>query len=167
MRPFPAEIRAQGPLVSFVDLLFLLVAFFTLLLFFIQQERTMAVEELERTQERLEVLEPFMEQITTLREVQQEKRRREHERDLRRASKDRVRLEYRVLENGTIRYAGDSMTLDRFLSEVLAPLRERHWVSLRGYANAETPFGTVIETRSRLLREQGEFDTYWDNVARP
>ena len=167
MTPFPAEKRSQGPLVSFVDLLFLLVAFFTLLLFFVQQQRTEAVQELELTQERLEVLEPFMEQITTLRETQDKKRRREQERELRRAAKDRVRLEYHVLENGVIRYEGGSMTLERFLGEVLAPLRERHWVSLRGYSHPETPFGTVIETRSRLLRDQGEFDTYWDNVTRP
>lgn len=167
MNPIPAEKRAQGPLVSFVDLLFLLVAFFTLLLFFVQQQRTEAVQELEQTQERLEALEPFMEQITTLRETQDKKRRREQERELRRAAKDRVRLEYHVLENGVIRYEGGSMTLERFLGEVLAPLRERHWVSLRGYSRPETPFGTVIETRSRLLRDQGEFDTYWDNVTRP
>ncbi len=86
---------------------------------------------------------------------------------MRRAAKDRVRLEYHVLENGVIRYEGVSMTLERFLGEVLAPLREDHWVSLRGYARPETPFGTVIETRSRLLRDQGEFDTYWDNVTGP
>lgn len=178
MLPAP-EKRAQGSLVAFIDLLFLLVAFFTLLLFFIQQERTVAEEELEQTQQRLEEtrearaaaeqvvesLEPYMEKIAALQQAERERARREAEKAKRRARKDRVRVTYEVLADGDIRYRERVYGAEAFRREVVEPLREEHWISFRAFATPDTPFGQVVSTRRKLLEHQGEFDTYWDNLT--
>lgn len=179
MIPKPREQRSQGPLIAFIDLLFLLVAFFTLLLFFIQQERTVAQEELVQTQEQLEELEqerttvdavieslePFMEQLASLREAKDEKRRHEDAKARRRAIRDRVRIEYEVDRDGAILYKDRKISLDLFVTQVVEPTRKRHWITFRGFAHPDTPFGKVVESRRRLLENQAEFDTYWDNLT--
>ena len=44
-------------------------------------------------------------------------------------------------------------------------LRKDRWIAFRAFAGPQTPFGTVVRLRRRLLKGSGEFDTYWDNVT--
>jgi len=173
------ERRSVGPLVAFIDLLFLLVAFFVLMLFFLQQRHTQAIQELESVQEQLqavseeksviervmEQVEPFLPRIEALQKAEIEKRRTEEARAARKRQKEGQRVEYEVLPDGRIGYRGQVYGLDAFVRDVIAPLREKHWIAFRAQALPETPFGTVVQSRRKLLEGQGEFDTYWDNLA--
>ena len=47
------EKKSQGPLIVFIDLLFLLVAFFVLLLFFIQSRQDISDKEMEQVEQSL------------------------------------------------------------------------------------------------------------------
>ena len=174
------ERRSQGALITFVDLLFLLIAFFVLLLFFIQQQRAVVEIELEEKQAQLESMEqeksaieavieevqPYIAQFNSLRRVEKERKRAEAARDLRRQRKGRVKLEYVVLENGEILHQEQRYSVERFIRDVVAPMRETEWISFRAFARPETPFGRVVGSRRKLLVDQGEFDTYWDNLTR-
>ena len=114
----------------------------------------------------VESLEPFMEKLTALRQTDELKRRREEEKAKRRRAQQRVRVEYQIMKDGTILHEGKAVALDMFVTQIVTPLRRRNWITFRGYARPETPFGLVVETRRRLLENQGEFDTYWDNLTR-
>jgi hypothetical protein len=176
----PQEKRSQGPLIAFIDLLFLLVAFFTLLLFFIQQSRVVSEQKLAVVQKSLsriigqEVdvpqavkrLEPLLERFMAREEQQAEQRKQEAAREERRKQRTTFRLVYTLLPAGKVIYEGRTLDLAAFKSEVLDPLRRTHWVALRAYADPQTPFGLVVESRAILLQDSNEFDTYWDNVTR-
>ena len=53
MITYSEERRSQGPLIVFIDLLFLLVAFFVLLLFFVRGHQEISEQALETMQESL------------------------------------------------------------------------------------------------------------------
>ncbi len=176
----PEERRSQGPLIVFIDLLFLLVAFFVLLLFFIQERHQLSDRQLEAVQESLaritgeevnvpealETLELVVERFLTAREEELERERIVAARKRRRAERERVRLEYRIDDDGRIVHEGRRYTPLAFLEAVVVPLRKSKWVAFRAYADRETSFGTVVDTRRVLLQDSNEFDTYWDNVTR-
>jgi hypothetical protein len=172
------EKRSTGPLVATIDLLFLTVAFFVLMLYFVQQQRSQAVQNLQTAQEQLEAVseekssiervmeevQPFLPKIEALQKADVERRRADEARAARKRQKEGQRMEYQVLPDGTIGYEGKSFGLDQFAREIVEPLREKHWIAFRAFAPPETPFGTVVESRRLLLAGQGEFDTYWDNL---
>lgn len=181
------ERKSQGPLIAFIDLLFLLVAFFILLLFFIEQARSASQQQVEAMQEELgtvqqslssivgeEVdvreavkrIQPMVERFMEMERRQQARQRELAEQEARRAQRTTVRVEYTVRPDGTVAYEGRIYTLAAFAREVLAPLREEHWVSLRAHASPDTAYGTVVHSRAVLLKGRTEFDTYWDNVKR-
>jgi biopolymer transport protein ExbD len=173
------EKRGSGPLFAFIDLLFLMVAFFVLMLFFLQQQRTVAEAELEQTQQQLETvqaeksivervleeIEPFVGDITTLRQRAEERRRAEEARQLRKRQKETFKLEYEVLPGNVVLYEGTRYSVERFAAEVVERLRENNWIAFRALARPDTPFGEVIGARRLVLDRQQEFDTYWDNLA--
>ena len=173
------EKRSIGPLVAFVDFMFLLVAFFVLMLFFLQQQHSQAVQDLQSTQQQLEAVsekkgtiervmeqvEPFLPKIEVLKKQETERRRAEEARAARKRQKEGTRVEYEVLPDGSIGYQDGRYGLDQFEREVIEPLRAKNWIAFRAYALPETPFGSVVESRRRLLEGQGEFDTYWDNLT--
>lgn len=175
-----ARPRSLGPLFAFIDLMFLLVAFFTLLLFFMRGQQVEAERELERTQQRLEAaeqerslvmaaaakLEPLFDKFMAQQRVEAERRRELAARETRRRGREALRIEYRIGGAGNILYRQQSYSVERFRAEVVAPARRTRWIAFRAYADPETPFGTVVESRRRLLEDSGEFDTYWDNVTR-
>lgn len=174
------EKRSSGPLFAFIDLLFLIVAFFTLLIFFTDTKRSEAEAELEEAQQQLAAvveerdvyqatmanLGPLMEQFMSQQRREAERRRELAARDLRRRQRPRVRVDYQITEQGRIDYQGRSYALEEFKAEVIDPLRETSWIAFHGAALPDTPFGTVVRSRRVLLRDQGEFDTYWDNLTR-
>ena len=173
------EKRSTGPLVATIDLLFLLVAFFLLMLFFLQRQKTVAEAELKQTHQQLETvqaqkstveqvlerIEPYMGKITALEKAEEERLREEQARELRKRQKETFKLEYEVLPGGVILYRGKQMPLRRFAGEVVEPLREKHWLAFRALARPDTPFGVVVQSRRIVLENQQEFDTYWDNLA--
>ncbi len=175
-----AEKRSSGPLFAFIDLLFLIVAFFTLLIFFTDTKRSEAEAELEETQQQLAAvveerdeyqatmtnLGPLMEQFMSQQRREAERRRELAARDLRQRQRPRVRVEYQITEDGQIAYEGSRYSVEAFKAEVIDPLRQTSWIAFHGAAQPDTPFGTVVLSRRVLLRDQGEFDTYWDNVTR-
>lgn len=180
MNPYVEEKRSQGPLIAFIDLLFLLVAFLVLVLFFMQMNKTDAEVELERVQEKLAVVEekktaleetlsrlaPVIEQFTLQKRKEAERRRAEAARELRRRQRSTVMLRYHIESDGMIRYDERRYTLEQFRREVVEELRRKHWIAFRAFAEGETPFGTVVAFRQALLKDSNEFDTYWDNVTR-
>jgi len=173
------ERRATGPLIAFIDLLFLLVAFFVLMLFFLQQQKTVAEAELEQTQQELETvqaekstvekvleeIQPYVGEVTALRKRAEDKRRAEEARALRKRQKETFRLDYELLPNSVVLYQGRSYPVERFAAEVVEPLREQYWIGFRALARPDTPFGQVVGARRVVLERQQEFDTYWDNLA--
>lgn len=173
------ERRAIGPLIAFIDLLFLLVAFFVLMLFFIQQKKSDAEVQLEQTQQELaavqeekttiervlEEVQPFVGEIQVMRKVAEERRRAEEARALRKRQKETFRLDYEVLPGNLVRYEGRTYSIERFAAEVVTPLRATHWIGFRAQARPDTPFGQVVQSRRIVLEQQQEFDTYWDNLA--
>ncbi len=174
------EKTSRGPLIAFIDLLFLLVAFFVLLLFFVQQRHQLSEQQLQIVQQNLaritgeqvdvpkalESLEQIADRFVATQQAQQEREHKLAERTRRRAQHDTVRLEYTIAADGHIRYDGKSYDIEVFLKQVVEPLRKQHWVGFRAYAAPETPFGAVVEHRQALLQDASEFDTYWDNVPR-
>jgi hypothetical protein len=176
----PEERSTRGPLFAFIDLLFLLVAFFTLLVFFIQQRQQLTSTQIETVQQQLarvtgeevdvpqalETLERVVERFIATREVEEQREREAAERLARRATRGTVRLEYTITPDGRIRHEGRSYDAEAFVRAVVTPLRQEHWLAFRAYAAPQTPFGTVVAHRQALLRDSNEFDTYWDNLAR-
>ena len=172
------ELRSTGPLVAFIDLLFLLVAFFILLLFFMQnknqitQDRMKAVQEsLQRiTGERVEVdkaldkLEPLLERFMVQQEEVAQQQKEQEAREQRRRSRTTVKLNYVITEDGMVEYEGKRFPLQVFLRDVVAPLRGKNWIAFRAQAGPATPFGKVVAIRRMLLEGNQEFDTYWDNL---
>ncbi len=180
MSSVPSERKSWGPLIATIDLLFLVVAFFTLLLFFVQKEREQARVQLERVQGSLSAALPegvvnpeargnaMVELVERLMAVQKEEKdrqaqleRQEERRNLRRT----VRVNYEVLPGGRIVYEGRGYSPQEFRNQVVVPLRRSNWLALRAYAAPETPFGEVVATRKLLLENGAEFDTYWDNLT--
>lgn len=173
------EKRATGPLIAFIDLLFLLVAFFILLLFFLHRQQTATQSELEQTQQNLETVqaqkstvervleevEPYMGKITALQKAETERRRAEDARVSRKREKETIRLEYELLPAGLVRYQERELPMPRFVADVVTPLRAKNWIAFRVLARPETPFGIVVDSRRAVLDEKQEFDTYWDNLA--
>jgi hypothetical protein len=176
----PEERSTRGPLFAFIDLLFLLVAFFTLLLFLVQQREQLTSTQIETVQQQLarvtgeevdvpqalETLERVVEGFIATREAEQQREQEAAERVVRRATRSTVRLEYTIAPDGRVRHEGRSYDVEAFLRVVVAPLRGEHWLAFRAYAAPQTPFGTVVALRQTLLRDSNEFDTYWDNLAR-
>ncbi len=174
------EKKSQGPLIVFIDLLFLLVAFFVLLLFFIQSRQDISEKEMEQVEQSLarivgeEVnlskalsqLETIVDQFLSEQKQDLERQRQLARRRQRKAKRKSVRLEYNITPAGIFRYEGRTYAPGEFMAKVVNPLREKNWITFRGYASPETPFGKVIETRRLLLKDSNEFDTYWDNISR-
>jgi len=179
MQLINSEKRTQVSLFSFIDLLFLLVAFLVLVIFFMQIRKSAAEVELEKVQQKLSVVEekksaiedtltrfaPVIEQFTIQKKKEIEKRQAMAAREIRKRRRTTVKLNYNVDAVGKIIYGGKSYTLERFKSEVVEKLRKEHWIAFRAYAEPETPFGTVVNFRAALLSGSGEFDTYWDNLT--
>jgi biopolymer transport protein ExbD len=173
------ERRATGPLIAFIDLLFLLVAFFVLVLFFVQQRKSDAEVHLEQAQQQLqavqaeksavervlEEVQPFVGEIQVMRKAAEERRRAEEARALRKRQKETFRLDYEVLPGNLVRYEGRAFAVERFAADVVEPLREQYWIGFRALARPDTPFGQVVHARRVVLEHQQEFDTYWDNLT--
>ncbi|MBI3992410.1 MAG: hypothetical protein HY342_03985 [Candidatus Lambdaproteobacteria bacterium] len=174
------EKRSTGAQIAFIDLLFLLIAFFTLVIFFIETKRTEIETQLESTQEQLAQvseerdifkttiadLGPGLMQFMAFRRQEAEHRRELAARELRKAQRPEVRLRYEVLPERQILYEGREYSLAAFKSQVVGKLREDSWIAFRAYARPATPFGDVVASRAEVLQNSGEFDTYWDNVTR-
>jgi len=179
MITYSEERRSQGPLIVFIDLLFLLVAFFVLLLFFVQGHQEISEQALETMQESLSritgeemkvpealqqlesVVDRFMaDQERVLAQEREIARKRQ-----RRARRETFVLEYTINGQGGIIHEGRRYTLASFKNGVVDPMRKSHWVAFRAYADPDTPFGRIIASRRMLLRDSNEFDTYWDNVS--
>ncbi|MDH4224690.1 MAG: hypothetical protein OEW12_03485 [Deltaproteobacteria bacterium] len=177
--PLPSDSRSQSALIAYIDLLFLLVAFFILVLFFIQQKSTRVEQKLEAAQEKLEqtqiektaiekaikTVEPMMEHFLVIKDKEIEKRRVQMAREKRKAQKNTEVVEYKVAKNGTIIYQGQVYTLDEFHQRVVDPKRKTKWLAFRALASPLTPFGQVVNIRNTVLKNQGEFDAYWDNLS--
>jgi hypothetical protein len=178
MNAAPSERKSWGPLIATIDLLFLVVAFFTLLLFFVQKERKEAQVQLERVQEQLDALPEnqgvenrgnalanLVERLMTFQQEEQERQARLRAQDERRRSRPVERVEYQILPGNRIVFQGRTYSSAEFRQQVVAPLRQSRWLTFRAYAPPDTPFGEVVAARRLLLENGGEFDTYWDNLA--
>jgi hypothetical protein len=178
--PLPPEKRSQGPLVATIDLLFLVVCFFLLVIFFLNQRQTAAQEQLQAAQETLarvtgerapdvpnalRALEPLLQTFMMQQRQEAERQRQLAARELRRAQRETVRVNYEILPGGRVSYEGRTLPLSDFKVLVIDPLRRDKWVALRAIADPMTPFGEVVASRRVLLENAGEFDTYWDNVT--
>lgn len=174
----PSERKSWGPLIATIDLLFLVVAFFTLLLFFVQRERQQAEYQLSRVQEsagtlsmaaesaetRGNALVTLVERLMTLQKEDQDRQVQVQRQEERRRTRATVRVNYEVRPDGRIVYEGKAYAPREFRSQVVVPLRKDRWLALRAHAPPDTPFGEVVATRKLLLENGGEFDTYWDNL---
>jgi hypothetical protein len=181
MSAVPSERKSWGPLIAMIDLLFLVVAFFTLLLFFVQKERDRAQVRVNRMQETLAAAMPqdtapsperqgnamvnFVERLMAIQKEEQDRQAQAQQRDERRRLRPVERVNYQVLAGGSIVYEGRTYRAGEFKSEVVDRARQTHWLAIRAYAPPETPFGDVVAMRKLLLENGGEFDTYWDNLA--
>jgi hypothetical protein len=176
----PSERKSWGPLIATIDLLFLVVAFFVLLLFFVQRDREQARVKLEQVQESLAGAMPataqteeargnamveLVDRLMALEKKDQDKQAQAQSRDERQRQRKTVRVNYQVLPGGRILYEGQAYSPQEFRSHVVGPLRKGSWLAFRAYASPLTPFGEVVATRKLLLESGGEFDTYWDNLA--
>lgn len=177
---FPEEKSSRGGLIAFIDLMFLLVAFLVLLLFFVQKRDQLSQAQMEAVQENLaritgedvnvpqvlETLELVVDRFLAAREAEIERAHLAAERRKRKAARTTVKLEYAIGGLGQIIYESRTYDTERFLREVVEPMRGKHWIAFRAYATADTPFGAVVEHRQALLKGSNEFDTYWDNILR-
>jgi len=180
MNALHEERRSTGPLIAFIDLLFLLVAFLVLVLFFMKTEKTEAQVELETVQQRLATVEkeksaieaaisklsPLVEQFALQERKEIQKRRAMAAREIRRKQRPTVRLNYRIEADGRIRFEDKFYSIEQFRDQVVERLRASNWLGFHAFAAPETPFGVVVRYRRRLLKGAGEFDTYWDNLTR-
>lgn len=174
------ERKSNNILISFIDLLFLLVAFFTLLLFFLQSRHQASQEELKAVQQSIaritgdevdisEVarkLEPMLERFMAKKESEVAKEKERVEKALRKKQRSTFRLKYTITAHGKINYRGKSYTLQNFREKVVKKLRATRWIAFQGVAAADTPFGQVVKSRAVLLQDSNEFDSYWDNVSK-
>lgn len=180
MSTVPSERKSWGPLIATIDLLFLVVAFFTLLLFFVQKEREQAKVQVNKMQETLAAALPeanrtpeekgnamvtLVERLMAIQKDEQDRQEQAQKREERRRMRPIERVNYQVLPGGTIVYDGRRFSADEFKSQVIDTARKSHWLAIRAYAPPETPFGEVVAMRKLLLDNGGEFDTYWDNLS--
>jgi hypothetical protein len=176
----PAEKRSQGPLVATIDLLFLVLCFFLLLLFYTSQQQSTAQTQLEAAQQTLarvtgeaapnvskalEALEPVLRTFMVQQRLEAEKQRQLAAREVRRAQRELVKVNYEILPSNQVVHEGRTYAMAEFRARVLDPLRQDKWVALRAMADPQTPFGVVVASRRVVLENSGEFDTYWDNVT--
>ena len=167
------EKKTQGHLFAFIDVLFLLVAFFVLVLFFVRDREVEAVAAMEKVQEKLaaagEEQTSFQATVTALSPMIEQfalRKTKAAARDLRRRRRTTFRLEYRIERDGRILYKNRPYSLDGFRKGVVERLRKRHWIAFRAFAVPETPFGLVVNYRRAVLADRNEFDTYWDNLTK-
>jgi hypothetical protein len=180
MSPVPSERKSWGPLIATIDLLFLVVAFFTLLLFFVQKERQHAQVRLSQVEETLanavpsladapeqhgNALVTLVERLMTLQKREQNRQLQVQQREELRHTRPIARINYEVRPGGAIVYDGRTLTPREFKADVIDPARKTSWLAIRAYAPPETPFGDVVAMRKLLLENGAEFDTYWDNLA--
>ncbi len=176
----PPEKRSQGPLVATIDLLFLTLCFFLLLLFYLNQSKTAAQAEIEQTQQTLarvtgetapnvpkllQKLEPVLQTFMVQQRQEAERQRELSAREVRRNERETVKLSYHILPGSRVVYQERAYSLAEFKAQVVDRLREDKWLAFRALARPETPFGEVVASRRVLLENSGEFDTYWDNVT--
>jgi hypothetical protein len=176
----PSERKSWGPLIATIDLLFLVVAFFTLLLFFVQKERAQTQVRLNQVEESLAAALPpsaeteeqrgnalvtLVERLMTVQKAEQLREVQAQQREERRKTRPTMRVNYQVLPGGKILYDGQTYTPAEFKAHVIDPSRQGSWLAIRAHAPPETPFGEVVAMRKLLLENGGEFDTYWDNLA--
>src|SRR5690349_21382364 len=141
----PPEKRSQGPLIATIDLLFLLVCFFLLLIFFSQQKNQEAQKQVQAAQQTLaritgeeapdvskalQVLEPVLQTFMVKQREEAEKQRQLAAREVRRAQRDTVKVNYDVLPGGKVMHDGRTYSVDEFRAQVLTPLRKGKWVNL-------------------------------------
>lgn len=174
------EKKTTGNLVAFIDLLFLMICFFVFLLnqtgkksevreMFIESVQEQLIKTREKYQsakKKIEYLQPLAE--TALQTVEEKKLA-----EAKRLAKFR-RFQMRPVEIltchitkvGTIIYQDKEMTTQQFFDEVVSPLRETSWIAFRAYAEPQVPFGMIIEVRKNILKNKGEFDTFWSNLGK-
>lgn len=162
------ERHSQAALLVFVDLLFLLIALFTILLFYSSRQSAATRTAMEQAAGRIlgrevELSEALDTLTPALQELMEERRVRETK-SQRRAERTVQVVRYTLEPNGDLFYKGKSYMPEAFAAQVLAPLRKQHWISLRAYAPSQVSFGQVVRMRRILLRQRGEFDSYWDNI---
>jgi hypothetical protein len=179
MTPAPVERKSWGPLIATIDLLFLVVAFFTLLLFYVQKDRHQATVRLNQVEESLAAAMPqnqspeqrgnaLVKLVDRLMVIQKEEKTREQQaadREERHHMRATVRVNYQVLPGGRIVYEGHTYTPQQFKAAVIDPARKSNWLAIRATASPQTPFGEVVAMRKLLLDNGGEFDSYWDNLT--
>jgi len=162
MSPAPSERKSWGPLIATIDLLFLVVAFFTLMLFFVQKEREQTRMQLNQVQESLAGAMPataetpeargnalvnLVERLMNLQREDQDRQAQAQRQDERRRTRKTVRVNYEVLPGGRIQFEGKAYTPQEFRNLVVAPMRKDSWLAFRAYAPPRTPFGEVVATR--------------------
>ena len=176
----PPEKRSQGPLIATIDLLFLVLCFFILLIFFMNQKQNAAQGQLEAAQQTLarvtgqeapdvskvlEALEPVLQTFMVEQSKEVAKQRALAAREVRRSQRDLVKVNYAIIPGNKVVYDGRTYGVADFKTQVLEPLRKKKWVALRASADPATPFGEVVAQRAVVLDNSSEFDTYWDNVT--
>lgn len=173
------EKHSNGTLIVFVDLLFLLIAFFTLLLFLIQERHRISDKNMDAVEKSLSritgqemaipaaiaKLETFVEKYVAERQLAKQREKRLAARRKRRTQRTLIRLEYQIAPDGNILYKNRRYSPVDFQREVVTPLRRKKWLAFRALAHPDTPFGKVVESRRFMLKDGNEFDTYWDNVT--
>ncbi|MDH4247024.1 MAG: hypothetical protein OEW39_04330, partial [Deltaproteobacteria bacterium] len=113
----------------------------------------------------LEKLEPLLERFMVQQEEVVRQQQAQEAREKRRRARTTTRLNYVITADGDVEYEGRRYTLEKFMKEVVAPLREKHWIAFRAQAGEGTPFGKVVASRRLLLDQAYEFDTYWDSLS--
>ncbi|MDH4121506.1 MAG: hypothetical protein OEV94_07370 [Deltaproteobacteria bacterium] len=181
LRPgiLPSEQRSTGAIIAFIDLLFLLVGCLTLVMFFNQQQTKQVKAQVEETRQKLDIattqrnllekmaksMDPFMEEFIVLKKEEIARRQLEEGRRKRKAARTVMAVAYQVTPDGNILYEGRLYSLADFKREVVARHRADKWLSFRASVFPDTPFGVVVNIRQEILKDQSEFDTYWDNLA--
>lgn len=163
--------RSAGSLVAFIDLLFLLVCFFVVLLYQTSKETREKQQQVEMIEQQMNTAEIVIQQLKPLAETGlnylQKKKKSEQlalKKQERFKTREILRIEYEVLKEGSILYQKESMDFEKFMEMIVKPARKQYWLAFRSSAKGSVPFGKVIEIRKMLLKERNEFDTYWSNL---
>lgn len=163
--------KSLNPLVSYIDLLFLLVCFFIFLVKSIVQETFeqqkfvhQITKQLGYSEFNLEQVEEKLIELNRLAEVAKEYLNKEEAQKTRFQQRPVVQIKYQVAPESGVYYEERYFEMEAFLTEVVAPIRQESWISFVSYANPNIPFGRVIDVRRALLKNREEFDTFWSNT---
>jgi hypothetical protein len=173
------EQKSTGALFAYIDLLFLVICFFLLLLTNAgkqseeqKSEVSIVKEQLKELQkkyilatQRLQILEPLAAKAQAIEKNELHERQIAKARKVRKGRKKVARILYQVLVGEKVQHQGKVISVYYFLNHIINPLRKNSWIALRSSASSSIPFGDVVKIRKILLKDQGEFDTFWSSVG--